>query len=993
MHIRLLLTLGVAFASCGGDPAKEDVPNQVPVAAIVEPAADLSIETGDVVDFTATCVDPDGDVLTLRWDFAGAAPDADGATHAVTFADVGSYAIVLTCTDADGAVATAGRTITVTTPPPINEAPVADIVAPAADVVIETGASVRFEGACADPEGGATTHLWSFGGAAPDATSATAEVVFTTAGVYDVSYTCSDVEGLAAPSPVTRRVEVVDPPPVNTAPVATITEPLAPVAIIVGDVVAFVGECVDAEGDALTHRWTFDGVAPDSTLVVPEAVVFDALGTFTVTYRCTDAVGLASAPVALVVTVSPPPNAAPVGTITSPSGDVEIFPGETATFAATCVDPDGDAVQHLWRFDGAAGDRMISSPGQVRFADVGSYEVTYTCTDAKGLAGVPASVTVVVVERPNEPPVGIISAPLDDVEIYAGDAVAFEGRCIDADGASVTHAWDFGGLGASDEASVVFTFEVAGSYRVTYGCSDDDGALAEVDVRDVTVLAVGPPVHAVSGVATFDRVHGVADGLDFDAPALRPIRGAEVWIIDATTEDVVADTVTDADGAFAASWPEDGPDFVKVWILSRTATPVIAVADNTNRGSIYALESSVIDTSRSRVVSVHAPSGWDGSRYTSRSAAPYAVLDAAYEAAIRVLAVRPALVMPELTVNWSENNAPTERLPDETQEAAYAAGRIGSSHSNGQALYILGLEDVNTDEYDDHIIVHEWAHYFDARVVGRGDTPGGNHGSGDTKDPRLAFSEGWATALAAMVWWPDTRYCDTYGEGQGVAYRYDVQENALDSNPGWFSERSVMVFLLDVFDDGGRFENFDAVTLGLGAIVDVMVDDMRVTPAFMTLFAFIDALKRAHPNAAAAIDTLGAHRGVLGAPVADAFGTGETNDAGDPDNLPVYRSIDTEPATTSLVYSEVFNDLGQARFFRFVGDGSEVRVRLDNESTQDTDLWVYRDGVLVIDARTFEPNERTAPFVAEAGVDYVVIVRGDPLTASCSITVALERAP
>ena len=224
-------------------------------------------------------------------------------------------------------------------------------------------------------------------------------------------------------------------------------------------------------------------------------------------------------------------------------------------------------------------------------------------------------------------------------------------------------------------------------------------------------------------------------------------------------------------------------------------------------------------------------------------------------------------------------------------------------------------------------------------------------------------------------------------------YAYDLQDNGAEVNPGWFSERSAMSILLDVFDDGGPAEGHDAVALGLGAIIDVMVDDMKVTPAFMTLFAFIDALKRAHPAAAAAIDALGAHRGVLGVPVVDGFGMGETNDAGDPNNLPVYRSIDAGPVTAALVHSAVFNDLGQIRYFRFKGDGSEVRVRLDNDSTQDTDLWVYRAGVEVINARTYESSELTAPFVAEAGVDYVVLVRGDPLTASCSITVSLERAP
>jgi hypothetical protein len=47
---------------------------------------------------------------------------------------------------------------------------------------------------------------------------------------------------------------------------------------------------------------------------------------------------------------------------------------------------------------------------------------------------------------------------------------------------------------------------------------------------------------------------------------------------------------------------------------------------------------------------------------------------------------------------------------------SYAAGHIGTSHWNGSALYILGKADVDTDEFDDHVIVHEWGHYFESTL-------------------------------------------------------------------------------------------------------------------------------------------------------------------------------------------------------------------------------------------------------------------------------------
>ena len=93
-----------------------------------------------------------------------------------------------------------------------NKAPNGTISAPAANVTIAVGGSVSFQASCTDPDGDAVTHAWSFGGGAADSTQQNpGSTVFAAAGTYTVTYTCSDANGLADPTPDTRTVTVVVP--------------------------------------------------------------------------------------------------------------------------------------------------------------------------------------------------------------------------------------------------------------------------------------------------------------------------------------------------------------------------------------------------------------------------------------------------------------------------------------------------------------------------------------------------------------------------------------------------------------------------------------------------------------------------------------------------------------------------------------------------------------------------------------------------------------
>jgi len=66
------------------------------------------------------------------------------------------------------------------------------------------------------------------------------------------------------------------------------------------------------------------------------------------------------------------------------------------------------------------------------------------------------------------------------------------------------------------------------------------------------------------------------------------------------------------------------------------------------------------------------------------------------------------------------------------------------------SIHLLGGS-LDTDEYDDDVILHEYGHFL-AAVFSRDDSPGGTHVLTDhTQDIRLAWSEGWATFFSSAA--------------------------------------------------------------------------------------------------------------------------------------------------------------------------------------------------------------------------------------------------
>jgi hypothetical protein len=375
---------------------------------------------------------------------------------------------------------------------------------------------------------------------------------------------------------------------------------------------------------------------------------------------------------------------------------------------------------------------------------------------------------------------------------------------------------------------------------------------------------------------------------------------------------------------------------------------------------LYVLDGSPFNSgSTGQTRDLTATTGWDGTAYAApRAAAPFAVLDSVYKGMLLVLTREPLLAFEPLDVFWSVNNTATVGEPQDID-----AGELGTSfYRTDNKLFLLGMEDVDTEEFDDHVVVHEWGHYFED-TLSRSDSIGGAHAIGDRLDMRVAFGEGFATAFSGMAL-ESARYCDTLGPSQAGGFGIDIEGQAAGT-PGWYNEISIMKVIYDLWDTD--VDGADTGSLGFGPIYAVLTGAQAATPAFTSIFSFAEALKAENPAHEPFIDALLQSENIMASGIS-AYGEGETNNAqlGAQDVLPVYETVVPDGGAINICSNSQFdpnvegNKLSEHRFLRMEIE-AEARYTFsvvteteipgpddpdDERDQSDPDILIFRNGVL-----------------------------------------------
>ncbi len=433
----------------------------------------------------------------------------------------------------------------------------------------------------------------------------------------------------------------------------------------------------------------------------------------------------------------------------------------------------------------------------------------------------------------------------------------------------------------------------------------------------LTVYSQGQQV-VISGLADYESVPNdtATNGrLNYAGASFKPIRGASVQLLAAGSGAVLASAVTSATGTYSLAIPVAQPVVVSVRAeLKRVATTGgqwdFTVRDNTAGDSLYLLESAAFTPAAGASTrNLRAASGWGGASYTApRAAGPFAILDVAYLAVQKVLSVAPNTVLPALRFFWSTNNIDVPGDP--------AVGEVGCTcyRSVANFIFLSGRQDVDTDEYDSHVVAHEIGHYLEF-ALSRLDNFGGAHAIGERVDMRVAFSEGWSTAWAGMLLGTPA-LSDSMDVGQASGSIILDVSQAPTLNRGWFNEASVGHVLWSLHQDG---------TIGFAPIFNTLTGPLKTSSALIGIHNFATALKAAVPARAAAIDALLAGQLIT---AQDALGSGETNDGGVALALPIYK---THSAALGVPQNYCVTDVAQTAFtgeFNKLGMWAYVRITL-----------------------------------------------------------------
>jgi len=233
-----------------------------------------------------------------------------------------------------------------------------------------------------------------------------------------------------------------------------------------------------------------------------------------------------------------------------------------------------------------------------------------------------------------------------------------------------------------------------------------------------------------------------------------PIRFAEFWIRD-SSNNVIQRGETDTNGDIRALVPRLNSQ-LKIEVRSRAFNEnyKASVLDTPYDKKVYLLDFTLhLNASDAR-----SPSS--GQHYLTATPNPngplvsgaFNILHNVY-LANQFLAqnTSPQPPIPKAQIYWQKGVTPAIYFGGTGGISFYVAQSGGGLY---EGLYILGgirgSLCVDTDHFDNSVILHEYAHFLEHKIS-RSDSPGGAHDGRRIIDPRLAWSEGYANYFQGIV--------------------------------------------------------------------------------------------------------------------------------------------------------------------------------------------------------------------------------------------------
>lgn len=562
----------------------------------------------------------------------------------------------------------------------------------------------------------------------------------------------------------------------------------------------------------------------------------------------------------------------------------------------------------------------------------------------------------------------------------------------------------------------------------------------DLSVEETIQLQVIDSTPLIAGVVTYDRLgFNVGDetaadnyGLDPDNPVATPSRHVVVKLLDETGAAVAA-TTTDLSGTYEFSMV--GTDLDKTYqvevlaqleldgqvddgfkVIVKDQSTATELADQQvygYRNDIFALTTGL------NTQDIHLESGWDGIDkvfvQAQSQAQPFAILDSIYTGAAFLMAGEVEFndSLEPLTVNWTQTPGHVEHI---NMGGAFYGGHDNRIYIGGEILSDELGPDAKPGAWDQHIIIHEFGHFYERKVVGRSDSRGGSHAFWNLATLPVAFSEGLANALAyaALDDWKRKSTPKAIYSGHSFDDLYAIAEGSVNgtmsgttasgdpySRPTYinspFEEINNTYFVLSFIDPNKastlRTTNL-ANEVGMKGLHRALVAAAE-QPALTSAYSVAAQLKALYPDVVGEIDILG---GKLDTVYNDMWGSGQTAiehhqlwaegiPLPEETYLPVYQ-----PMTVGSSDTVCFNGgmpywskqrAGTVQYVRLTADkDGMVLVRVpetvdSNGNTHGFDVGVSYKGQIAEQSLLFpNGNLDELEFMAREGEEYVIRIFG-----------------
>ena len=269
---------------------------------------------------------------------------------------------------------------------------------------------------------------------------------------------------------------------------------------------------------------------------------------------------------------------------------------------------------------------------------------------------------------------------------------------------------------------------------------------------------------------------------------LKPIRRADIYVLNNVTLAVLGTGYTEADGSFSVACTAAGP------------VDVIVRCD--------------ADTDKNRLAT-----GFQRIRVTDESNVEYSAFSPVFAGHVPPAPLAIGTVTANKILSGSNEANPFNMLDMGVSGAEYIAGpKVGVASvtsvfrfywpSGGSSFASGNQAHIGTDDgYDDAVQLHELGHVVH-NLYSSSDSPGGGHTFGDSnQDPRLAFGEGYATFFGSCVLeftGREAMYVDAFGPAQSgsdqLHLRLETAAPYAGDSYGACDEGAVACTLYDLID-------------------------------------------------------------------------------------------------------------------------------------------------------------------------------------------------